>query len=147
MTTQDHIAGIFAFSLCSWMMITLFASLRIQRFIVKRYETDSELGQTKYFKDFVPFAKYLPGFLSSVIYSMHLLLFVWGWRYVSFIKAKRPQIKYYDDIKAPASVTRHFSKKEIRRVKMYAVSSLILFIHLIAYFVFLIIWPTAFGRG
>jgi hypothetical protein len=56
------------------------------------------------------------------------------------------QVTYFDDIDSPEFVTRHFSSKEIRRVKMVAFIGLILFIHGIAYYIFRSIWPEIFGQ-
>lgn len=83
----------------------------------------------------------MPGFFSSPLYIAHLLSFVWGWRFVKFIKEKRKMIYDYDDIDSPEEVTRHFSKKEIRRVKWFAIACIATIIHAIAYYSFRFIWP------
>ncbi|MGD9366430.1 MAG: hypothetical protein PVH87_12080 [Desulfobacteraceae bacterium] len=136
---------IFAISGGFWMIFGLYTGLSIQRFIVQRYEKETDLSQTIYFSQLIPFAKYLPNFFSSPLYIGHLLSFVWGWKFVKFIKEKRKKVKYYDDISSPEDVTRYFSRKEIRRVKRFAIIGFIVIIHVVAYFVFRSIWPEEFN--
>ena len=81
----------------------------------------------------MPFAKYVPDIFSSSLYCGHLLAFIWGWKIIKFIKENRKQVTYFEDIDSPEFVTRHFSAKEIRRVKMVAIIGLVLFIHGIAH--------------
>ena len=140
----ELLIDLFALSLCSWGLFCLFSGLSIQRFIVKRYEKETDLFQTIYFSQLMPFAKYLPDFFSSPLYICHLLSFVWGWRFVKFIKEKRKKVNYYDDINCPEDVTRHFSKREIRRVKRFPIIGFIVIIHGIAYYIFRSIWPEVF---
>ena len=144
MTPVDHLSGIWGISVCSWGLFGLFSGLTIQRFIIRRYEAETDLSQTMYFLQLMPFAKYLPNFFRSPLYIGHLLSFVWGWRFVRFIKEKRKKIKYYDDINSAEDVTRHFSKKEIGQVKWFAISGLIVTVHCIAYYIFGFIWPEVF---
>lgn len=144
--TIEHFAQIFAVSLCAWGLFALFLILRIKRFIVKRYEEETDLGRTAFFTNHMPFAKYMPDIFSSSLYCGHLLAFVWGWKAVQFIKEKRKKVTYFSDIESPDFVTRHFSAQEIRRVKLTVVVGAILFLHGIAYLVFRYIWPEAFGR-
>jgi hypothetical protein len=63
----------------------------------------------------------------------------WGWR----LYGKR---KIFRDVRSPAVVVRHFSEKELRRVKWFAINGIILVAHAIAYFIFRSIWPEAFSR-
>jgi hypothetical protein len=144
MTLEEHLVGILCTSGCFWMIFGLWTGLSIQRFIVKRYEIETDLSQTIYFSQLMPFAKYLPNFFSSPLYLGHLLSFVWGWRVVKFIKEKRKMIYYYNDIDNPDDVTRHFSKKEIRKAKRFVISCFIVVAHGIAYYVFRSIWPEVF---
>lgn len=144
MTSIDHLKGILCLSAGVWGLCCLFTGLSIQRFIIKRYEDETDLSQTMYFTQFMPFAKYLPNFFSAPLYSGHLLTIVWGWRYVEFVKRKRKKIKYFEDISRPEDITRHFSKKEIGRVKRFAIIGFIVIIHIIAYYVFQSIWPELF---
>jgi hypothetical protein len=139
----DYI-GILAASGCFWILSCLITALSIQRFIVKRYEKETDLSQTIYFSEFMPFAKHMTPFFSSPIYTGHLLTFVWGWKFVKFIKEKRKQINYYDDINSPEDITQHFSKKEIRRAKWCAISGILIIIHGIAWCVSKFIWPEMF---
>lgn len=141
MTAIDHAIGLFGLSCGFWMIFGLITGLSIQRFIVKRYEKETDLSQTMYFSQFMPFAKYLPDFFSSPLYMGHLLSFVWGWKYVKFVKEKRKKIKYYDDINSPEEVIRHFSKKEIRRVKWFAIIGFIVILHAIVYYALDSFWP------
>lgn len=145
MTAPELIAGIWGLSLCSWGLFALWTGLSIQRFIVKRYEVETDLSQTVYFSQLMPFAKYLPDFFSSPLYLGHLLSFVWGWRVVKFIKEKRKMIYYYDDIDSPEDVTRHFSEKEIRKAKRFIISCFIVIGHGIGYCIFRSIWPEVFN--
>jgi hypothetical protein len=140
---SDHFALSFGF----WMLYTLYTSFRIKLFIIKRYEKETNLSQTKYFKEWMPWTKHMPSFLKSVHYASHL------WTFCSFRKnnnsdkilKKIRKNKMYDDILTPEQVTRHFSQKEIRRLKKYMVFAVISGIHAIAYFIFRFIWPEAFG--
>jgi hypothetical protein len=141
---DDHLVGILSTSACFWALFSLYTALSVQRFIVKRYEKETDLSQTIYFSQLMPFAKYLPGFFSLPLYVYHLLSFVWGWRFVKFIKEKRKMINYYDDIDSPEDVTRHFSKKEIRKAKRLVICVAIVVIHGIVYYVFRFIWPEVF---
>ncbi len=144
MTPVDHLAGIWALSGGLWMILGFCIGLSIQRFIVKRYEQETDLSQTVFFLQYMPFAKYLPNFFCSPLYIGHLLTFVWGWKMVRYIKENRKKVKYYDDISSPEDVTRHFSKKEIRKVKWFAISCLIIIIHIAAYYIFGLFWPEVF---
>ena len=136
--------GILCVSGAFWILSCLITALFIQRFIVKRYEKETNMSQTIYFSEFMPFAKHMTPFFSSPIYIGHLLTFVWGWRFVKFIKEKRKQIKYYDDITSPEDITRHFSKKEICLAKWCVISGILILIHGFALYVFQFIWPEVF---
>jgi hypothetical protein len=142
----EYFAQIFAISLCAWGLFGLYLILSIKRFIVKRYEKETDLGRTVFFIRHMPFAKYVPAFFSSSLYCGHLLAFIWGWKIIKFIKEKRKGVTYFDDIDSPEFVTSNFSVKEIRRVKMVAVISLILFSHGVAFLIFRSIWPEVFSR-
>ena len=111
----EYFAQIFAVSLCAWGLFGLYISIRIERFIVKRYEQETGLLNTVYFKEHITFIRYLPDFFSSVTYTTHLLMCVWGWR----LYAKR---KPFRDIKDPYTIIQNFSGKEIRLVKWFAIS-------------------------
>jgi hypothetical protein len=145
MTAIDHLSGILALSGGFWMILGLCVGLSIQRFIVNRYEQETDLSQTLFFSQYMPFAKYLPDFFSSPLYIGHLLSFVWGWKLVKYIKENRNKVKYYDDINSPEDVIRHFSNKEILKVKWFAISCLIIAVHMVAYYIFGFIWPEVFN--
>lgn len=137
MTGLDYLKGIWGISLCSWGLFCLYISIRIERFIVKRYEHETDLLDTVFFKEHATFTRYIPDFFSSAMYTSHLLMCVWGWR----IYKNR---KMYRDIDNPEIINRHFSKKEVRKAKWFAISGLIIAIHGIAYFIFRSIWPEVF---
>lgn len=146
MNSIDHLAPIFAVSLCGWGLFGLYIILCVKRFIVKRYEEETDLGRTVFFTRHMTFAKFVPDLFSSSLYCGHLLAFIWGWKIIKFIKDNRKQVTYFDDIDSPEFVTRHFSANEIRRVKMVAIVGLVLFIHGIAYYIFRAIWPEMFRQ-
>lgn len=145
MTVLDYLKGLWGISLCLWGLFGLGSILSIMKFIVDRYEKDTDLGRTVFFTQHMPFTKYIPNFFSSSLYCGHLLSFVWGWKFIKFIKEKRPKVTYFIDIDSPDFVTRHFSAKEIRRVKLVAIIGIIVFLHIIAYYVFRFIWPEVFN--
>jgi hypothetical protein len=130
------IAEIWGASLCFWGHFSLYNSFRIRRFIIKRYEQETHLSQTKYFKEWMPWVKHMPPFFKSVMYSSHLWKFAWYWKKNKFeTEKKMGKIEIYDDIKGPEQVTRHFSEKEIRRVKRMALLYLCIALHAVAYLV------------
>ena len=129
MTPLDHLKGIWGLSLCIWGIFSLFISFRIQKFIVKRYEQETNLLDTIYFQEHATFTRYIPNFFSSAMYTAHLITFIWGWK--TFRKRKA-----YRDLKTKEAdyVLKHFSDKEIRLVKTFIFSSLIVIIHGIIYY-------------
>ena len=137
MTALDHFKGIFGISGGFWMIFCVYVSIRIERFIVKRYEIETDLLDTVYFREHATFTRYIPDFFSSAIYTGHLLPFIWGWRFFR----KR---KVYRDIDKAEDVIRLFSTKEIKWVKWFAITCLIIAIHGIAYYIFGFIWPDEF---
>lgn len=139
MTGIDHLKGIWGISLCAWGLFAFYTSFRIRRFIVKRYEQETDLLNTVFFKEHASFTRYLPNFFSSVTYATHLLMCVWGW----WLYSKR---KVFRDVQDPNFVIQHFSPKEIRRVKWFAINGAILVAHGMAYLIFLAIWPEVFSR-
>jgi hypothetical protein len=136
MTPVDHLAGIWGLSLCLWGLYCLYCIFSIKKFIVKRYEQETDLLNTVYFKKHFAFARYLYSFHSSALYATHLLLFVWGWRFVKFVKEKRPTVTYFVDIDSPEVVTRHFTANEIWRVKRAMIVVGIVVLHGVTYFIF-----------
>jgi hypothetical protein len=137
MTLVDHLAGIWATSCGFWVIYGLYISIRIERFIVKRYEQQTNLLDTVFFREHATFTRYIPDFFSSAMYTSHLLMCVWGW---GFYKNR----KMYRDIDSAETITGHFSAKEIRQAKCFAISGLIFIIHGIAYYIFKLIWPEVF---
>ena len=127
---------IFAISGCFWLLFTMLSIFSISRFIVKRYERETDLMNTVFFKEHFTFARYQPDFFASGLYATHLLICTWGWR---LYRGK----KIFRDIPDPMQVTRHFTSKELRRVKRCIVSALIVMTHMAAYFVLRLAWPEA----
>jgi hypothetical protein len=107
------------------------------RFIVKRYEQETDLLNTIFFKEHVAFSRYLHSFHSSALYATHLLMCIWGWR----IYSKR---KNFRDIENPEVVTRYFTANEIWRVKRAMIVLGIVVLHGVAYFIFRAVWPEVF---
>ncbi|MCP3874127.1 MAG: hypothetical protein GY699_13325 [Desulfobacteraceae bacterium] len=138
MTHIDHFVGLFSLSSCSWGIYCFYISIRIERFIVKRYEKETDLLDTVVFKKHTTFIRYIPNFFSPALYSSHLLMCLWGWKFYS----KR---KTFRDIKNPEYVTHNFSSKEIQRVKRFGISGLIVTLHVIAYYIINSIWPEVFN--
>ncbi len=138
MTSLDHIIGLWGLSSGFWALFGLYICIRIERFIVKRYERETDLLNTVYFKEHATFTRSIPDFFSSALYTAHLLTFIWGWN--TFKKRK-----VYRDIKEADDVIRHFSNKEIRLAKWFAISGLIFIIHCIAYYCFKSTWPEVFN--
>ena len=122
MTSFEHMKGILGLSCGFWMLYCLYSIFRVQAFIVKRYEHETNLLDTRFFKNHATFTRYLPGFFSSAMYTGHLLMCMWGWkifgRKISF-----------NDIDVPERITAHFKLKEMNRVKRHAIAILILFLH------------------
>jgi hypothetical protein len=135
--SSEYIIDLFALSGGFWLLFAFYTSFRIRRFIVKRYEQETDLLNTVFFKEHASFTRYLPNFFSSVTYTTHLLMCIWGW----WLYSKR---KVFRDVQDPNLVIQHFSPKEIRRVKQFAINGAILVAHGIAFFVFRSIWPKEF---
>jgi hypothetical protein len=138
MTPIDHVKGLWGISLCLWGIYCLYISIRLERFIVKRYEKETDLLNTNFFKNHVPFARYLPDFFSSEIYAGHLMMCRWGWRYFQ-------SRKVFKDINDPEYITRHFTPREVSQVKKHGISFLIIIMHGIVYYISKLIWPEVFN--
>ena len=133
----EHLEGIFSLSGGFWLIYCIYISIRVERFIVKRYEQETDLLNTAFFINHVPFARYLPDFFSSEIYAGHLTMCRWGWPYFR-------RKKVFKDIDDPEVITRHFTHSEVSLVKKHGISFLIIFMHAIAYYIFKLIWPDVF---
>ena len=129
---------IFALSLLVWGLLYIYANFSIKKFIIHRYEEETKLLETSFFRRHVPFVRYLPDLFAAGFYGTHLLMCIWGWPLLS----KR---KVFRDIKDPNQVIRSFSKEEIRRVKFVFICGVILFAHGIAFIIFRFIWPETFS--
>jgi hypothetical protein len=117
---------IFSFGLsCGfWMIYGLYTAIRIQHFIVKRYEIETNLMDAVFFQEHATFTRWLPPFFSSALYTGHLMMLLWGWRIYYNKKAFR-------DIDKPSKVLSHFSKGELKRVKKYGISMIVVILHMI----------------
>jgi hypothetical protein len=138
MTFFDHFKGIFGLSGGFWMLFAVYKMFSVSRFIVNRYEHETDLLDTIYFKEHFTFTRYMYNLKSASMYSAHLILCTWGWGYFG-------KKKIFRDIKDPKQITRHFSAKEIKRVKRCMIYGMIVFLHGIAYCVFRYIWPEVFS--
>lgn len=139
------IVELFSLSGCFWILFYLYSNYSIKGFIVKRYIQETNLSNTVFFREHAPFIKSLPDFLSAGFYATHLLVFVWGWKFVMYIKTKNPDVSYFSDISNREYVTRHFTNQEILKAKRVLISGIIFFMHILAYFFIICIWPEAFG--
>lgn len=134
MTTIINIKAIWALSLGVWGLLLLYTSFRVRRFIVKRYETETDLLNTVYFRKHATFTKGLPTLISSPLYIAHLVSFLWGWNY---FKNRKP----YKDIEDANVVKEHFSKNEIRLVKSFVIIGLIVILHCAFYSMAELVYP------
>ncbi len=125
MTTLEHFTEILLMGFCIWSLIWLLVHLSVMRFIVPRYEKETGLIDTLYFKEFMPFAKYIPSFWSSIFYIFHLTNFIWFWRWVK-------DSKIYRDIDRAEDVIDKFTVKEIRRIKLQIFLMIIAVSHVLA---------------
>jgi hypothetical protein len=139
------IVELFSLSGCFWILFYLYSNRVIQGFIVKRYVEETELSNTLFFHKHATFIKNLPDFLSAGFYATHLMAFVWGWGFIQFIKKKRPNISYFNDITHPGDVTMHFSKQEIAKAKRLLISGIIFFLHILIYSVCIVGFPEMFN--
>lgn len=130
--------GLIALSAGFWMLYGLYAALRVQWFIVDRYERETDLMSSVFFREHATFTRALPYFFSSAIYVGHLLMCLWGGRLYGNKKAFR-------DVTDPSLIVGYFSHKEIQKVKKIAVSGLIVTIHMIAIYLFRFLWPESLG--
>ena len=148
MTVLDHINGIFSISFCFWLIYTLYITIRVRLFIIKRYEQETKLSQTKFFRERAPWAPYFPALLRSQFYSSHLWKFVVYWNNDRFAREKKKgTIAIYDDIATPGHIISHFSIKEIKLVKRVAYVLLLLALHGIVFSGFQMIWPETFSSS
>lgn len=127
-----------ALSFCSWLIYAFYITLRVQWFIVKRYEVETDLIDTIFFKEHATFTRIAPSFFSSTMYTVHLLMCLWGW---SFFRKK----KVFRDVDNPLKVLNNFSSAELLKVKRSAIGTLVVILHGIAYFAFKYKWPVIFG--
>lgn len=137
MNNFELFIGLFSISGCFWILAYLYSNFSIKEFIVRRYKVETDLVNTVFFKDHAKFIRYLPDFLSAGFFGTHLLMCAWGWR---LYRDK----EFFSDIERPECVTQHFSSKEIRNTKKMLLCGIILFLHIIAYFLIRVVWPDAF---
>lgn len=137
MTRLEYFVGILSISGCFWILYSFYSAIRVKLFIVKRYEDETDLLNTVFFREHATFTRYLPDFFSSTIYATHLLMHVWGWW---LYKNRKP----FRDIDNTEIVTQYFSVKEIRKVKRLSISIIIFFLHGAIYYAGSFIWPDIF---
>jgi len=128
---------LFCLSAFFWGLLWLFVHLSVMRFIVPRYEKETGLIDTIYFKKLMPFAEHIPSFWSSIFYIVHLAFCLWSWRWIQHSKILK-------DIDSAEDVIGHFSVKEIRRIKLQIVSLIIVGSHFFAFPIIKWKWPGAF---
>jgi len=117
-----------------WIIYVLYTAIRIQWFIVKRYEIETDLMESIFFKEHATFTCVVPPFFSSAMYTAHLLMCLWGWRIFC-------NKKVFRDVDNPSKVLCHFTENELRRVKKYGISSIILVLHMIALYIIDYVMP------
>jgi hypothetical protein len=127
MTELEYLKGLVGISTLLWLLFFAYVAIRIQLFIVKRYQQETNLLDTVYFREHADFTRIIPAFLASSLYIGHLLSIVWWW---GFCSKKKP----FSDISGKEDVLRHFTNKEIRRVKWFAYNSLIMVVHVTIYY-------------
>jgi hypothetical protein len=137
MMRAEYIDVIFSISCGFWLIYCFYISIRVQRFIVKRYEEETDLLNTVFFKEHATYSRYIPDFFSTATYATHLMFCLWGWR---LYKNKKP----FRDIDEPEKITQHFSVKEIRKVKRLSISLIAVCLHGAAFYIFSFIWPAVF---
>jgi hypothetical protein len=133
----DPIKLLIATSFCSWLIILLVFIFLVKHFIVKRYEVETELLKTVYFREHATFTRALPDFFSSAMYSGHLAMCCWGWKIYGHKNVFR-------DIVDPIEITKCFSKQEIRRVQWLLISGVVVIIHAVSFFIFRFSMPESF---
>ena len=130
----ESVVNIFTLSGCFWIIYLFYMIFKVKKFIVKRYELETNILDTIAFKEHAAFTRHLPAFFSSALYTSHLTMCLWGWRLYK-------NRKVFRDIDDPAIITRHFSKKEINLVKWYGISGLMFAIHIIIFYTLKLFWP------
>lgn len=113
---------ILALSCGVWMIAFFLMTIIVTRFIVKRYEKETDLLSAVFFREHATFTRILPGYLSSAIYGGHLAISRWGWG----IYGKK---KIFRDIVSPEEIYGKFSSSELRRVKWLLITGVLLSLH------------------
>ena len=67
MSALDHLKGILCLSACSWAIFGLYMALSVKRFIVKRYQKETDLSRTYFFFKTHAVCKVLAGFFQLTI--------------------------------------------------------------------------------
>ena len=137
MTLADKLIAIWSLSSAFWVLFYVFGNLSISGFLTKRYKAETDLINTVFFAEHATFIRILPAFLSGGFFASHLMMCEWGWRFYG-------NKKMFKDIDSPKEVLQHFSAGEIRRVKIVQISGIILFLHVVAFFILKILWPEQF---
>lgn len=74
--SSEFIIDLFALSGGFWLLFSFYTSFRIRRFIVKRYEQETDLLNSIYFKEHATFTRYLPIFFIGFIHLTSNYIFV-----------------------------------------------------------------------
>lgn len=132
MTETQLFEDILLLGTAFWIILCLMIHFLVMRFIVPRYEKETNLGDTIFFTERMPITRYLPAFWSSIGYAAHLLfcLRLWKWR-----KKFKGSI-FLRDLGNAEQVTGHFSKKEIWLVYLDVISLIIGTIHMFFLYLF-----------
>lgn len=131
-------------SACIWLLICAFLIFSVQRFIVKRYEQETNLSQLQFFNEHLKFSGKLPSFFRSSIYTCHLILFIWGWKMIKKGKEKK-NIRYYNDTGSRDDVLKYFTKQEIFCVKFEVFALIVISLHVIGMDIIGWFWPGLLG--
>lgn len=116
------------------VMICLFMIFIVQsRYIVKRYEEETDLGQNKYFKHGI-YLNFLPSIFKPVFYSAHL--------FAAMILNDRIMKKHPAFIDAPSreEILSYFSRKERILTIISSASCLLFFIFILVHLSLRLYW-------
>lgn len=126
------ILEIIAVSSCIWLLVFLLIVIVVARFIVRRYEDETDLLSSVFFREHATFTRMLPGFFSSAIYSFHLAVSCWGWK----IYGKK---KIFRDVEDPRLIYEKFSANEIRLVKWLLIIGVVMSVHLTVFYIYSVV--------
>lgn len=125
-SSAEFLYDVFVVSFLFWIFYGIYSIFIIKKFIIRRYENETNLLDTIYFKEHFTIVKVLPDFFSAGIYAIHVISCAWGWR----IYGDR---KIFRDISTPERVLKNFSRKELWMIKRVFVIVFILLLHFITF--------------